>query len=205
MLGLALVPGCKNQAQEPSPKADEAASVSSASVKLASGASPSGTGSVCTYCMVRTSQIREDPEAGKRGWEQLRARQVRKEKTRPLRWDRRHMQEHKAVLAAIGQARERYDEAETKAAVENTRKSLSKTIPDIRRQVHEIDPWRNGSALLDDYKAILDILENRYPKVLLASLDNNKNELTAVRRDLDARLKKVRQWLEEAAKYKDEY
>jgi len=208
-LGLLLavtLPACKSK--ESSPNA------ASASAKLtgasATSASATGTGSPgeksdgCTNCVLRSSQVREDPEAGKRDWEKLRAHQIQREKERPLRWDHRHMKEHEAVLAAIAQARARYDSASTASAIASTQKSMGSTLADIRRQVHEIDPWHNGSALLDDYEAIVQILEKRYPPALRASLKGKKGELAAVRADLDARLKKVREWLKKAAAHEDD-
>jgi hypothetical protein len=205
VLGVTLL-GCKAKGsarQAASSINASSASVPPGSAQSAGHAMGGGATDECAHCVVRSSQIREDPEASKRDWNALLARQARKAKERPLRWDRRHLSEHEAVLDAIGQVRARYDGADTKPAVESARSSLQSTIADIRAQVHAIDPWHNGSALLDDYEAILQILEQRYPSALSASVEGRQGELLAVRKELDAHLKAVREWLGKAAALKD--
>jgi hypothetical protein len=154
--------------------------------------------------VVDSSQVREDPEASKRDWAWLEAHQAREEQDHRLRWDRERMKKHAGVLTAIRQLRARQDRARSKRALETARDATRASAAGIRRQVHEIDPWRNGSYVLDDYEAMLQLLERRYPAALLAALEKQPNELARVRAELDARLKKVRSWLARAAEHEDE-
>jgi hypothetical protein len=154
--------------------------------------------------VVDSSQIREDPEASKRDWAWLEAHEAREEFERHLRWDREHMKQHRAVLAAIAQARSRYHRVRTKRALETTHDLVRTAAPNIRRQVHDIDPWRNGSYVLDDYEAMLQILEKRYPAAVRARLEGKEADLADVRKELDSRVEKVRRWLAKAAAHDDD-
>ena len=78
-------------------------------------------------------------------------------------------------------------------------KRIPPTVDDIRRRVTQIDHWGTNSNLLADYDAFVKALSDGYPAARIASLDGEPDALDTIRRDLDQRMRHIKDWLAEAA------
>jgi hypothetical protein len=154
--------------------------------------------------VVESSEVKEDPAAGKKAYEAFRKHQAREERHHRLLFDRQHMRQHKAVLAGLQKARARYERVRSKRALDPARQDVSVMLDDVRQKIREIDEWRNGSKLFGDYDVLIKTVEADYPAALQASLKGEKRKLIAVRREFDVQLKKITSWLAEAAREPDE-
>ncbi|HVY25664.1 MAG TPA: hypothetical protein VHB79_03905 [Polyangiaceae bacterium] len=121
-----------------------------------------------------------------------------------LLFDRQHLRQHQAVLSGLLKARARYEQPRSQRALDSARQEVSVLLDDARKKMRDIDEWRNGSKIFADYDALIQIIETDYPAALQASLKGNKRALCEARREFNARLKKLRAWLAEAAREPEE-
>jgi hypothetical protein len=66
--------------------------------------------------------------------------------------------------------------------------------------VQQIDRWRNSSMVLADYDALLALFDEQYPAAVAASLRGEPRAIADLRAQFDGRMKKIRDWLSEAAR-----
>jgi len=151
-----------------------------------------------------SSQIKEDPVAGKKAEAEFLKRLAREDRHLWLLFDRQHLRQHQAVTAGLVKARARYEQARSKRAFDSARQDVGILLADVRLKMRDIDEWRNGSKIFADYDVLIKIIETDYPAALQASLSGNKRAVFDVRRAFDAQLKKLRAWLAEAAKEPEE-
>ena len=137
------------------------------------------------------SLLPEDPVAGAKATAEWQAHLVKEERERKLRYDRDRIKDHRAVLRFLVAPRARLDRATTPAAQAAARARLPPAIEAVRQRITKIDKWGTNSNLLADYDAMLKALAGTYPTP----------ELKA---DLDAREKRIKDWLAEAARTEDE-
>lgn len=146
----------------------------------------------------------EDPVAGARSlllWQ----RHLEEEETeRRANYDRRHSSKHRAVVAKLRSAQRAYDRANTTAAVNQVQRSTLPALENIRTQIDEIDHWRVSSNLLADYDAVIEALATTYPAARLGELTGETNAATKTRRDVQAQLEKIDEWLARAERAEDE-
>lgn len=180
---------CKARAPAP------AAAASSALASVAS-ATPAPVDSA--------ARLPEDPVAGARALAALREHLVEEERERKANYDRRHMKEHRALLASLAAARARYDGAKSPAAVQKLQADSGRLRGEISRRLDALDRWKNSSALLDDYTALLDALSQDYPAARVRALSGDAVQLERVRRDVDAHFQKAEKWLQYAAEAEGE-
>jgi len=153
---------------------------------------------------VDSGRLPEDPEAGRKSELQWRAHLDFEERERQQIFDRQRIKQHRAVIKLLGAARTRYDRARTPAAVARVREAMPATIEEARRQINAIDHWGNNSPLLKDYDALIAALSGAYPEARLAALGGDGATLAQLRGEIDGRVRKMKQWLEEAARSEDE-
>jgi hypothetical protein len=146
----------------------------------------------------------EDPVAGRRSTAQWQEHLEEEEHERRLGYDRRRLGQHRAVLASLHGLRQRYDRAKTNRAVASASAFCRDRAPELRRRITAIDPWGVSSKLLGDYGAMVDVLTGPYPAALLASIAGDPRQLHELRADWDRRVRKVQDWLAEAAASEDE-
>jgi hypothetical protein len=149
-------------------------------------------------------RLPEDPVAGAKATAQWRAHLAFEERERKLRYDRDRMKQHRAVLRFLVATRTRYDRAGSKAAVTAIHTRLPPAIEGMRQRIARIDHWGVSSNLLVDYDAMLKLLAEGYPAARIDALAGDPAPLAAAKADLDAREKRIRDWLEEAAETEDE-
>lgn len=154
--------------------------------------------------VVESSEVKVDPVAGKKAEAADLKRREREDRHLRLRFDRDHLRQHQAVLADLRKARGRYDRVRSQRAVDAAREEVRQLVAAARQKMQDIDQWRNGTTLFKDYDFLLAILETEYPPALQASFDGDRRALADLRKQFNARLKKVRAWLAEAAKEGDE-
>jgi hypothetical protein len=188
MIGLAA---CRGGGTAPSPASSaENPVTASASVVPVASAAP--------------SRLPEDPVAAKRSEDQWREHMAFEEHERQIGFDKRHLKEHRAVVAKIIAARGSYDRAKTEAALDKASKGVRALVDEVRRRVADIDHWGTNSHLLEDYAALETALERAYPEAKLSALKGDGATFDSVRMDFDAHLKAIRDWLEEAAESDEE-
>jgi hypothetical protein len=153
---------------------------------------------------VDPSRLPEDPAAGRRSEEQWRKHMADEEHERQIGFDKRHLTEHRAVVALIAAARARYDRAGSEAALAQARTDMPRRIDEIRGRVTALDHWGVNSRLLEDYAALEKSLEQAYADARLASLKGDAHSLDEARADFERRMKAIADWLEEAAESEDE-
>jgi hypothetical protein len=151
-----------------------------------------------------SSQVKEDPVAGKKAEAEFLKRLAREDRHLWLLFDRQHLRQHRAVLAGLIKARARYERVRSKRGLDSARPEVGLLLEDVRQKMRDIDEWRNGSKIFGDYDVLIKIIETDYPAALQASLKGNKRALVDVRREFDAQLKKLRSWLAEAAREPEE-
>jgi len=161
-------------------------------------AASSGEGTAVAAASADPGRLPEDPVKGAESSAQWRAFMASEERERKLGYDRRKLDQHRAVMAMLSGARARYDRAKTAAAVAKVRSELPATTADIRRRIEHIDQWGNNSNLLDDYAALLSALEQDYPRARTSAIEGNSAALDALRGQWDERTKKMNAWLAEA-------
>ena len=149
-------------------------------------------------------RLPEDPVAGHRSEIEWRAHMDAEERERQLGYDKRRLKEHRAVIKRLRAARARYDRALTAGAVVRASSRMPALIADVRDRIVAIDHWGVNSPLLKDYDALIAALTGAYPEARLASLRGDADALTRLRRDLDHRIRKMTDWLGQAARSEDE-
>ena len=154
--------------------------------------------------VVDSSQIKEDPVAGKKAEAQFLKHLEREDRHLRLRFDREHLRQHDAVLASLRKARGRFDGVRSERGLDAAREDARRTIADVQQKMHDIDPWRNGTTLFKDYDFLIKLLETDYPRALQTSFGGDRRALMDVRKQFNDRMKQVRSWLAEAAKEGDE-
>ena len=153
----------------------------------------------CRREPIDTGRLPEDPVLGALASSQWRAHLVAEERERKLAFDRRKLDGHRAVVAMLRSARDRYDRATTPKAVEKARALQVSTNGEIRDLLADIDHWGVNSNLLDDYAAMLALLSVDYPAARRASIGGNPRPLEDVKSSFDARQRNIAAWLDEAA------
>jgi hypothetical protein len=143
------------------------------------------------------ARLPEDPVAARKATEQWREHLVHEELVRKQQFDRQRMKEHEAILAALEQARGRYDTAKTMAQVKRAKVVFHAALPALEKRVLAIDPERQNSKLLEDYEALFETFDGPYVAARLASLDGDARALTELTADVDRRIAKARAWLTE--------
>ena len=149
-------------------------------------------------------RLPEDPVAGARSVAQWREHLEEEERERKANYDRRHLKEHRAVVASLRGAKGGYDNAKTAPDVKRLQSSWASAALAIRKRIDKIDPWRVNSNLLKDYDALLEAFDTRYPAARLAELGGNATAATDVRGDVEAHLKHIDDWLTQAERAEDE-
>jgi hypothetical protein len=150
--------------------------------------------------IVPSDEVREDLAAGKKAEAQRAAEEAREERARRLRYDRDHMRAHRAVLALIRKARARYDRVRSARTLDATAEAVRDIVAKARQEVQQIDRWRNSSMVLADYDALLALFDEQYPAAGAASLRGEPRAIADLRAQFDGRMKKIRDWLSEAAR-----
>jgi hypothetical protein len=149
-------------------------------------------------------RLPEDPAAGKLSEQQWRDHMQHEEDERQLDFDKRHLQEHRAVLQLIAAARVAYDQARSSTAVEKVRAAMPRRVAEIRRRIVTLDHWGVNSRVLPNYDALIASLSERYANAKAAAISGDASQLEQVRGDFDQHLKTAEAWLEEAAESEDE-
>lgn len=146
----------------------------------------------------------EDPALAARTSAATDERRAKKKHKRYLTFDGENMPVHRALLALITSARERYDHARSEAAVKAARAALPAKLAKLEAGLVTLDSKSVGSRLLEDYKALHDALASSYPDAKLASLHGDPSALATAQASFDERLKAMNAWLEEVEKAKAE-
>ena len=126
------------------------------------------------------------------------------ERSRKLNYDRRKLEEHELVLAALRQALKSYDDAKSEQAVRRAKAALSERRLRLDRAITTIDHWGVSSNVQGDYRAILKALLEAYPTARSAALTGNGARLDELRSEIDGHFEKVEKWLERARGSRDE-
>jgi hypothetical protein len=146
----------------------------------------------------------EDPVAGARSLAQWREHLEEEERERKANYDRRHLKDHRIVVAFLRSTKSGYDSSKSATEVKRLQNALPPAVEGIRKRIDKIDHWRVSSNLLNDYDALLDALSARYPAGRLGELAGDVNAAAETRRDFDARLKHIDDWLAHAERAEDE-
>lgn len=152
----------------------------------------------------KTSRLSEDPILAKKSTAQWKEHLEEEERHRRLCYDRDRLKLHEKAVSSIGKLRQRYDRANTKAAVKTAKTIFTQRLAGIEKQILAIDRWRNSSRVLEDYDAMLAVLSEPYPAALLASLGGDAEALGKLRIELDQHEEKIRKSLAEAAACENE-
>lgn len=150
------------------------------------------------------SRLPENAAAGELSLARWTAHQEQEERERRANYDRRRLAEHRALVALLEQARDRYDHAATKAALARAQARFKSMVPSIQARLDRLDRWGQSSQLTHDYAALLDSLSAPYATARLAELDHAPVELSPTRADVASRLAKIKEWLEFAATSEEE-
>jgi hypothetical protein len=151
-----------------------------------------------------TQRLPEDPVAGARSLSLWQRHLEEEEEERKANYDRRHSSEHRSVAAKLRSAQRAYDRANTTAAVKRLQRSTLPALAGIRKEIDKIDHWRVSSNLLDEYDAVLEALATAYPAARLGELAGETSAATKTRRDVEAQLQKIDEWLARAEHAEDE-
>lgn len=126
------------------------------------------------------------------------------ERSRKLNYDRRKLKEHERVLVALRQVRKSYDNAASEQGVRRAKAVLAERHVHVERAISAIDNWGVSSNVLGEYRAILKTLSDAYPTARIAALSGRSARLDELRGEVDGRLQKVEDWLEQARGSRDE-
>jgi hypothetical protein len=151
-----------------------------------------------------TDKLPEDAAAGQLALAQWTEHLQEEERARQANYDRRKLPEHFAVLELLEQARDRYDRAPTKAAVARAQTQFRSTVPKLRARIQRIDRFGRSSRVLNDYAALSELFSGPYANARLAALRGDGGALEQARADAAARLAKIHDWLDVAARAEDE-
>jgi hypothetical protein len=172
--------------------------------RVASGAAATFDQPIALTNSRASSTLPEDPAAGERSRAQWRAHMAEEERERRLNYDRRKSKDHRAVVSFLKSSRASYDRATTKAAILAAERKLSSEIGGVRERIEKIDRWRVNSNLLEDYRALLELLSGPYPAARSSALSGDSRNLDALRAEFDTRMNTIAQWLARAAEAEDE-
>lgn len=120
-------------------------------------------------------------------------------------FDRRRLAQHRVVLASLQATRKRYDNAKTPAAVLQAEQSFAQERATQQQRLEKLDRWRNSSNLSADYEALLAVFASAYPEARRQALAGSTSALAAVQGEVDARMKKISEWLSYVEKAKTEF
>lgn len=151
------------------------------------------------------SGLPEDPVAGARSEAQWREHLREEEQERKVLFDRRRLAQHRLVLASLQATRKRYDSAKTPAAVLQAERSFAQERAIEQQRLEKLDRWRNSSNLSADYDALLELFASAYPEARRQALAGTTSPLDTVQREVDARTKKIIEWLSFVEKAKTEF
>jgi len=154
---------------------------------------------------VNVAPLPEDPEAGRRAEAQWREHLEEEEEGRQNGFDRRRLQQHRALIGRIKAVRAQIARAPSLAALTKTQRELPARVALLRQGIEQIDPWGATSRLLPDYKAVVDLLANSYCEAKAEALRGNNAALAAVNLAIDDHFKAFETKLEHAAESRDEY
>jgi hypothetical protein len=147
----------------------------------------------------------EDRIAGARSEAQWREHLQEEERERKVIFDRRRLPQHRALLALLQDTRARYDHAKTPAALLKAQQSFTQASASIQQRLEKLDRWGNSSNLLGDYSALLQLFAGPYPEARRQALAGSPSPLDTVQREVDARTKKIIDWLAYVAKAETEF
>jgi hypothetical protein len=170
--------------------------------RSASAATPSTSTTPRVSAVRDPGALPEDPVAGARAVEQWREHLEEEERQRKANYDRRHMKEHRELLALLRSTQARYDQAKTATAVKQIQAGGRAGLDALRARVDKIDHWRVSSSVVSDYEALLDALASSYPAARLSELEGAP--ASGVRGDFEARLKHIDERLAAAEQAEDE-
>jgi hypothetical protein len=142
-------------------------------------------------------RLPEDPVLAARTSAATDERRAKKKHKRYLAFDGENMAVHRALLALITSARERYDRARSEAQLNAARAALPARLAKLEAGLIALDSKSVGSRLLEDYRALHAALSGSYPDAKLASLRGDASALGAAQASFDERLKAMRAWLDE--------
>lgn len=147
----------------------------------------------------------EDRVAGARSEAQWREHLREEERERKVLFDRRRLAQHRILLASLQATRRRYDNAKTPAALVQAERSFAQERATEQQRLEKLDRWRNSSNLSADYDALLQLFAGAYPEARRQALAGSTSALDTVQRDVDARTKKITEWLAYVEKAKTEF
>jgi hypothetical protein len=141
-------------------------------------------------------RLPEDPVEGAKATAQWSEHLREEERERKQIFDRSHVAEHRAVLAALENARASYEAATSKVKLKSVEAQFRAALPALKKKVALIDPDRQSSNLLGDYDALVECLSGPYPSARLAAIDGNDAGARALAADFEHRVEQARDWLE---------
>lgn len=139
----------------------------------------------------------EDPELAARTSAATDERRAKKKHKRYLAFDADNMPVHRALLAQITSARERYDRARSQAQLSAVRAAMPASLAKLEAGIATLDAKSVGSRLLADYRALYAALAGSYPDAKLASLRGDASALGVAQASFDERLTAMHAWLAE--------
>jgi hypothetical protein len=184
--------GCS---QERSPRAVATSSSAPAAVVSTQAGSPTAA----------APSLPEDRIAGARSEAQWREHLQEEERERKVIFDHRRLPQHRVLLALLQDTRARYDRAKTPAALLKAEQSFTQASASIQQRLEQLDRWGNSSNLLSDYGALLQLFGGPYPEARRQALAGAPSSLDTVQREVDARTKKIIDWLAYVAKAETEF
>jgi hypothetical protein len=151
-----------------------------------------------------SDRLPEDPAAGVRSLARWKAHLEDEERERKAVFDRRHLAQHRQVLAFLRQAQARYDAATSEGKVRALKRDFGRASTSTRQRIESIDRWGNSSNVLGAYATLLQSLAEDYPAACLLALSGERLELESQRRGVEASLHQVDDWLAFAAEAEEE-
>ncbi|HTV25729.1 MAG TPA: hypothetical protein VMG12_43835 [Polyangiaceae bacterium] len=122
----------------------------------------------------------------------------RDEEHRRLCYDRDRLVQHRALLGALQELRQREERAKTEADVHAAQAHARQQAVALRRQLLELDPTKNNSLAARDLEMMLELLLEAYPSELAAHQRGAAPD-GSVADELERRNRSVQSTLEHAA------
>jgi len=167
---------------------------------------PTPTGAATEVARVeprRHPRLPEDAELGRKATEQWEEHEREEEQNRRLCYDHERLPQHRAVTAALESLRQRFERARSESDVAGAQALARREAPALRKQLDDIDPWRNSSLLVADYDALLARLAPP-PSAAPGGSALPLGPLGPLRSELDERLRAIEQKLEAAEECEEE-
>jgi hypothetical protein len=150
-------------------------------------------------------------KAKKEAAEKLAADLLAKERARLIKFDMSKLPKHLAMFEFEKKTRVALDEAATKLngqldASDQLKKlaaSQAKPIAKHIKELREMDPKGDSSAIGSDHDVVLNLLVHDYPAAILAFFQGQTKSLAEVRAEMDKREKNIAWWLSEVEKEKE--